>query len=130
MALSEWALCEIEYDREGPTQRPVTRELSAHGKVGERARAIGCLRLLRLQGWPEARKSLLVDEPLEGIFVLKCKPSCWRLYFHVEQTQKMFLLLHAVCKKAQKRDPNDPKKAARRFADWQNREAKAGAVTL
>jgi hypothetical protein len=114
-----WTLCEIEYDRGGSLRRPVAQELESRGTPGERARAIGCLKLLRLLGWPEARRSLQIDGVGRGILILKCKPSPWRLYFHVRPERRLLLLVLAVCKKGWRRDPDDTKKAAKRLSDWE-----------
>jgi hypothetical protein len=83
-------------------------------------------------GWPEARRSLKDDhgKPLivrkdEPIWLLKCKPSCWRLYFYVWEKGeiKRIIYVHAVCKKTNKEDPRHAAEA-RRIAGC------GGAITL
>lgn len=52
------------------------------------------------------------------IWLLKCKPTCWRLYFYVYENgkDKRIIYVYAVCKKSDKEDANDAIKA-RRIAD-------------
>lgn len=52
------------------------------------------------------------------VWLLKCKPSCWRLYFYVYENgkDKRFIYIRAVCKKQTEEDPKDAQKA-RRIAD-------------
>jgi hypothetical protein len=76
-------------------------------------------------GWPSAKRCLKDDHghPLvvkkdSVIWLLKCKPTCWRLYFcvHENGNDKRIIYVHAVCKKTDKEDPSDAVKA-RRIAD-------------
>ena len=130
MALESWTLREIEYQREGRLEHPITDELAAHGRVAERVSALAKLKLLCAHGWPSATSSLKIDKVADGLFVLKCKPGCWRIYFHMIADEKAFLLLHAVCKKTRKRNPHDPDKASRRLADYQRGTARAAKVAF
>jgi hypothetical protein len=70
-------------------------------------------------GWPMA-KSLLKDDHGHRLIVkkdaviwlLKCKPTCWRLYFYVYEKEedhkdKRLIYVHAVCKKSDTEDPGD-----------------------
>jgi hypothetical protein len=82
--LSDWTLWEIEYEREGGSvERPVTKELLARGSSTETKQAISKLRLLKAHGWPVPRGSLDIQAVASGMYVLKCKPGFWRLYFSV-----------------------------------------------
>jgi hypothetical protein len=92
--------------------------------------AISKLRLLIAHGWPAATRSLEIESLKNGIFLLKCKPGCWRLAFHPIATKQTFLLLDAVCKKKFKRNPNDPTKARRRLDDYEAGRARGLPVTL
>ena len=83
------------------------------------------MRMVQDLGWPEARRQLKDDHghPLivrkdDVIWLLKCKPGCWRLYFYVWENdeQKRLIYVHAVCKKTDKEDPSDASEA-RRVAD-------------
>jgi hypothetical protein len=83
------------------------------------------IRMLQDLGWPEARRVLrdahghpLVSRKDDRIWLLKCKPSCWRLYFYVYATdqEKRIIYVHAVCKKRDREDRQDFLDA-RRIAD-------------
>src|SRR5687768_995408 len=57
--------------------------------------AINKMRLVQDHGWPEARTSMkddnghrLIVKKNQIIWLLKCKPSCWRLYFYVYENHK------------------------------------------
>lgn len=68
-------------------------------------------------GWPKARlhmrddrgKPLIVraDDLDPEIWILKCKPSCWRLYFHVYKESKRIVYLYAKCKKKDAQNDSD-----------------------
>ena len=85
--------------------------------------------LLQSHGWPEAkrvmrgkkrRKSGLIDRAdcsEREIWILKCKPSCWRLYFCVFQEKHQIVYLHAACKRRAKRDPAECARACRIFCE-------------
>lgn len=49
----------------------------------------------------------------DKIWLLKCKPSCWRLYFYVSETkeEKRIIYVHAVCKKKTAENDTDAQKA-------------------
>jgi hypothetical protein len=73
-------------------------------------------------GWPEAKRCLKDDngKPLivkknDPIWLLKCKPTCWRLYFYVWENDKdkRIIYVHAICKKTTKEDSGDAIKAKR-----------------
>src|SRR3954447_25766874 len=82
------------------------------------------MRMVQEIGWPEARRRLKDDQgrPLvvkkdDVIWLLKCKPTCWRLYFYAYENgkDKRLIYLHAICKKADKEDPWDAFQARRVF---------------
>jgi len=129
-SLSEWTLWEIEYQREGLVERPVTEELQGCGSSTDTKQAVSKLRLLKAHGWPVPRGSLDIEALASGIHVLKCKPGFWRLYFSVIDRQRRILLLLAVAKKKWKRNPNDLAKASRRFDDYRGGRARACEVRL
>jgi phage-related protein len=134
VALATWTLFEIEYHRGGVTERPVTEELEAQGRLSERAQAIGALKLLKAHGWPGAKMSLEFEKVGYGIWQLKCKPGCWRLFVHVSEKDHSFLLLHSFCKKAQKRKAkrrkDDSDTAIARLYDYQTGKASRREVSL
>src|SRR5688572_9484772 len=81
--------------------------------------------LLQFHGWPLARTEMrdprgkqlrdkVNDDP--DLWLLKSKPSCWRLYFYVYPSKKI-VYLYAVCKKKQKRNSNDGTKARSIYLD-------------
>lgn len=76
------------------------------------------MRMVQTLGWPEACRVLkddhghrLVVQKDEVIWLLKCKPSCWRLYFYVNQKRIIYLL--AICKKTGAEDPRHATEARR-----------------
>ena len=81
------------------------------------------MRMLQDLGWPQAKREFKDDQGRSRIvkkddliWLLKCKPSCWRLYFYVNQKGKQIIYVHAVCKKQDKEDEADAREA-RRVAD-------------
>lgn len=65
-------------------------------------------------GWPEALKLHFgkkgkhrIVKKDDVIWLLKCTPSCWRLYFYIYKAEKWIIYIHAVCKKKNKENPND-----------------------
>ena len=128
--LTWWTLWEVEYRRGGVLNRPVTEGLQARGSATDTKRAVAKLRLLKAHGWPVPRGSLEVEAAAPGLYVLKCKPGFWRLYFGVLYPERRILLLLAVAKKKRGRDPHDIPKAARRLADYQSGRAGACEVRL
>lgn len=131
ISLSDWTLWEIEYQREGGSvERPVTEELLARGSSTDTKQAISKLRLLKAHGWPVPRGSLDIEAVSSGMYVLKCKPGFWRLYFSVIDPERRILLVLAVAKKKRKRNPNDLAKASRRLGDYQGGRARSCEVRL
>lgn len=122
---SGWKTYEVcESDSEGEvTRTPFSDELVKSGKIP--VQAITKMRMLEELGWPTAKRQLkdnhghpLVVKKDERIWLLKCKPACWRLYFYVHESSKSkcFIFVHAVCKKADQEDDGDTREA-RRIAD-------------
>lgn len=88
--------------------------------------ALGLMWTLQFHGWPRARQVmkdergklrivLSDDENGKRIWILKAKPTCWRLYFYVYEEKKHILYLHAVCKKKDEQDPSETTRARRIF---------------
>lgn len=76
--------------------------------------AITKMRMVQDLGWPESKRVLKDDhghhrivKKTDFIWLLKCKPNCWRLYFHVWEKEKRIIYVHAVCKKSDKEDPSE-----------------------
>jgi hypothetical protein len=56
------------------------------------------------------------SQSTNDFYVLKCKPSGWRLYFIVDHDRKRFIFLYAVHKKQNGRDPADVHVCCNRLA--------------
>lgn len=115
---SGWQSFEV-IDKES-RETPVSTALAQSDRL---AQAHNKIQLVQDLGWPEARRGLkdgkgspLVVQKDKVIWLLKCKPSCWRLYFCVFEKEKRIVYVYAVCKQKDKEDPADYKKA-RRLAD-------------
>ena len=115
---SGWTTYEIyERNAEGEYEKtPFSAALAGSGVLAKPA--VTKMRMVQALGWPEAKRVLKDDQgrPLvvkkdDVIWLLKCKPSCWRLYFYVN-TQRIVYLL-AVCKKNDKEDPKNAVEARR-----------------
>jgi hypothetical protein len=122
---TKWVTYEVlEKDEDGNrTIDTFSRALSAGAGVLP-TQAITKMRMVQEIGWPQAKRDLKDDQgrPLiakkdEHIWLLKCKPSCWRLYFYVWQNgdDRRLNYLHAVCKKQDQEDPDDAAEARRIF---------------
>ena|SRR5579859_3354094 len=123
---SGWETFEIIH-KDGNGQHTVTPfrdELRRSGKVS--VQAVTKMQLVQDLGWPEARRQLkddrgrhLIVKKDDVVWLLKCKPKCWRLYFYVwqneEKNQRRLVYLHAVCKKQDKEDPADAVEARNAF---------------
>jgi hypothetical protein len=133
-----WTLHEVAYQREGKTERPTTSAIVAarggrgesDGSVETPIQVVQKLTLLEALGWPDATASLDIEKLDASLFVLKCKPTCWRVYFAVEVAQRLFILADAVCKKKWKRNPNDRKTASKRLHDWHTGRARIERVRV
>lgn len=104
--------------------RPVSEEMAGTGDRLETA--INKMKLLQLHGWPAAKRALLIDradDESPDIWILKCKPSCWRLYFHVYEEQERILYVLAKCKKTTPRKARDSVRARNVFNRVQARSA-------
>lgn len=101
--------------------------LGGHGDKPQTA--LQKIRLVQAHGWPQARlelkdkrgKNLIdrADDQEPPIWILTCKPSCWRLYFHVYSSTWRIVYLYAKCKQQQSRDPRDSAIARGRLARLQ-----------
>ena len=104
-------------------RRLYSEDLADHGDpIGT---AMNKMWLCQQHGWPDARGPLVIDPADDDepqIWILKCKPNCWRLYFHVTQANRRFIYLYAVCKKKQRRDAEDATRARTRlYRIWNHR---------
>ncbi|HEV8641380.1 MAG TPA: hypothetical protein VGV13_09820 [Methylomirabilota bacterium] len=103
-------------------ERPFSDALPGDGPAAAKT-AIQKMRLVESQGWPAALLNVRdehgkprieqSDEEEPPIYILKCKPACWRLYFYVDHGRHFFVYLYAKCKRKQRRDPEDSVRARR-----------------
>ena len=96
----------------GYTRTPFSNTLALSGTLP--TQALTKMRMVEEIGWPEAKRVLKDDrgKPLivkkdDRIWLLKCKPHCWRLYFYVREETKKIIYVHAVCKKENVEDPSE-----------------------
>ncbi len=94
--------------------RPFSETLASSGVLA--VQATNKMRMLQDLGWPVARYGLkdnrgkrIVVKKDDVIWLLKCKPSCWRLYFYVYEkgNERWIIYVYAVCKKRDEEDPQD-----------------------
>jgi len=121
---SRWATYEIAWrDANDETVTPFSDTLGRSGAMARQA--VTKMRIVQDTGWPQALHQLKdqygkpwIVRKDDVIWLLKCKPSCWRLYFYVNKTskEKRLIYVHAVCKKKDRENPSDAS-AARRLAD-------------
>ena len=98
-----------------PERRPFSAALSKGGD--QITTALTKMWLVGYHGWPHAilalvddrRKPLIqrADDAEPEIWILKAKPTCWRLYFYVYKEKQRLAYLHACCKKKNARDQTD-----------------------
>jgi hypothetical protein len=145
MPLGEWGLEQVYAKDLGGRERLIVEEELAANPF-EAVAALKKLEMLKAHGWPGALTGWhynrgtkneprieLVDSGPPAIYLLKCKPSCWRIYFHVVEEKPeaisprgkvgprrggTFLILRIVCKKKNKRDPGDLAIAKTRVDAW------------
>jgi hypothetical protein len=124
---SGWITYEVcEKDGDGnATTRPFSVALVAGSGTSPKP-PVTKMRMVQTIGWPEAKRVLKDDHghPLvvkkdDVIWLLKCKPHCWRLYFYVYESakQKAIIYLLAICKKGDEEDPADVTEARRIYDD-------------
>jgi hypothetical protein len=90
----------------------------------DRSAVVKKLLLVQELGWPEAKrlhfgakgKNRIVQKD-DIVWLLKCTPHCWRLYFYIYKPKRWIIYLHAVCKKKDEEDPNDAIKARAAYDD-------------
>lgn len=98
-------------------RRPVSEAFQDANSV-EQAILARELRLLLLAGMPpdpervrpDIQKCFKWKSPRRQqavVYVLKAKPSPWRLYFYVNYTSRTIEFIYAVAKKENRRDPKD-----------------------
>jgi hypothetical protein len=120
MANEQWRTCEVI---EGESEnRPFSIELSTASAQDAETAVDVMYRLQQLvqdMGWVKASsfyrwKGKLRVVNKGGILrELKCYPGCWRLYFYVDESQRLLVYLLAVCKKKNKEDYRSSEKANR-----------------
>src|SRR5580658_10010677 len=96
---SGWTTYEV-YERNAQGEHELTPFSAALASSGALAKpAITKMRMIQTIGWPEAKRVMkdnhghhLVVKKDGVIWLLKCKPSCWRLYFYVNQKRIIYLL--------------------------------------
>lgn len=116
---SDWELFELER-RE---KRPCSDAYADDANDTELSHVLSQLRLLRAAGCPPDEERGRPNVQKVGkhtprgsdhqvtVYVLKAKPSRWRLYFFVDDPQRrVIIFLYAVSKKTNARDPNDFKR--------------------
>lgn len=126
-----WKLYEIETFQEGGTRRlPVAIALSKAPPL-DRNRLIALRKILLLptDEWPNPRRAE-VQRVEDDIFVLKAKPSQWRIYFAPIDAEQRFILLLAVEKKKNERNPNDIETAKRLLGAYRTKQAGAVPITF
>jgi hypothetical protein len=117
---SGWKTYEV-FQRDGHGEYAVTPFSDALAVSGSTpTQAITKMRMVQELGWPEAKRVLtddqghhLIVQKDKVIWLLKCKPSGWRLYFYVWKNgeEKRIIYVHATCKKKDAEDPNDAAEA-------------------
>lgn len=78
------------------------------------------MRLLEHAGYPPTIGQFdlaAADGAKPRIYILKAKPTCWRVYFGIDGQGRRFLYALAICKQQQKRKQSDTDKARRRFEE-------------
>jgi hypothetical protein len=119
---SGWVTYEVlQRDSAGrPTFTPFSDTLAVSGSIA--VQATTKMRMVQDLGWPEAKRvlkddkgSLRIVKKDDVIWLLKCKPSCWRLYFYVwkSEKEKRIIYLLAICKKSNAEDQGDAIEARR-----------------
>src|SRR5437899_2347270 len=105
---AKWVTYEvIVRDASGdPSITPFSGGLTSAGQV--LGRVLRRMRMLQDLGLPAARlhmkdkdgRRLIVSKD-DRIWLLKCKPTCWRLYFYVYKSgsENRIIYVWAVCKK-------------------------------
>jgi hypothetical protein len=117
-------------------ERPFSSDLLVSGG-DPLTTALQKMRLVEVHGWPDAKLSLrdkrgkgLIDraddEKDQEIYILKCKPSCWRLYFCIYTEHHRIVYLYAVCKQKQRRNKADSVRARNRHRRIGNGPGRAG----
>lgn len=91
--------------------------------LGNSLEAIKALkRISRVEdlGWPDAKKlqygkkgKKRIVKKDDVVYLLKCHPDCWRLYFYVKEQH--FIYVHAVCKRTNAENPEDAVTARKRY---------------
>ena len=111
-----------------PTVLPFSKALAVNGELP--TLAANRMSVVDELGWPTAMLTLhygpkhkkRIVKKDDAIYLLKCWPDCWRLYFYVRQDKRYFVYVHAVCKQQDEEDPADAEHA-RRIYDQRARSA-------
>jgi hypothetical protein len=131
-ARSGWATYEIAMRNYAGELKifPVFEELELH--LPQAKPAVTKIQKVQDVGWPKARTQIHDDEGRRAIacvdkkqkpyiWLLKCKPSAWRLYFYVWEHptnghDKRIVYLHAIYKKQTPEDDGETLTARQRCA--------------
>jgi len=109
---SGWAAWELVY-RDASGDYTVTPFSDTLANGSDQLAALNRMSMVDEMGWPKAMQLKIgkrkgkrrIVKKDEHIYLLKCTPKCWRLYFYVRKRQ--FIYVHAVCKKGDAEDPSD-----------------------
>jgi hypothetical protein len=109
----------------GDLTRPFSDELHSDGPESAKS-AIKKMLHVEARGWPGALlefrddngkpRIAAADDKKPPIYILKCKPKCWRLYFYIDHNRHYFVYLYAKCKKKPRSDPADATRARKIYA--------------
>jgi hypothetical protein len=136
-ATDDWSLLEV-VDR----GRCLCSDEFLEANDEELARVFGELRLLRAAGCPpdETKGSPEIgkvtgkckgEHAKSTFYVLKAKPTGWRLYFMIQsREQREVVFLYAVCKKEDRRDPEDFHRCCRIFKKLESGRCRLAALEL
>lgn len=124
---SGWKTFEVTYkNSEGSDVQPFFDQLSISGVPAKPP--ITKMRIIDNIGWAQAIRvmkdssgSKVIVKKEDSVWLVKCKPSCWRLYCYVLQKEKWIIYVYAVCKKQTEEDSASLRAAKRIVAKIQSR---------
>jgi hypothetical protein len=110
---SGWFSYEVIHKATGET--PVSAAIASGS---DKVAVIKKIMMVQEVGWPAAKKLHFgkkgkhrVVRKDDVVWLLKCTPHCWRLYFYIYEPKQWIIYLHAVCKKQDEEEPDDAIKA-------------------
>lgn len=120
---SGWTSYEV-IQKDEAQSTPVSDALAAGGRIP--VAAANKISIMEQIGWPSAKRDMRygrgkprIVKKSDVIWLLKCSPDCWRLYFYVIPNKKYIVYVHAVCKRQDVEDPADAVKAKLVYDDIQ-----------